>query len=399
MPEAKMHTVVLSARWKPREDFRVGPKDIEGKLTYLGSKVWRDPILQVVEKKIPEIGPSEVLIKVKACGICGSDVHMAQKDEEGYILYPGLTAFPVSLGHEFSGVVAKAGRQAMDKRTGKLFREGDAVCSEEMLWCGRCRPCVDGFPNHCERLQELGFTVDGAFSQYVKVDSRYVWSLEELKGVYREDDIFLAGSLVEPTSVAYNAVIERGGGIRPGDNVVIIGGGPIGLVAIAILKRAGASKVILSEPSTPRRELGRKMGANHTINPLEEDFTQRVLELTGGLGAKLYLEASGLPEKVFPQIERTIWEGKQLNSVVVVVARSAKKIPLSAEVFQVRRASLVGSQGHSGHGIFPQVISLMASGMDVTPLITKRISLDEVPENIILLQTNREECKITAILE
>ena len=394
---AKMKAVALFAEWDPKPDFRPGPKDIEGKLTYLGSKVWRNPVLQVVEKEVPEIGPTEVLIKVKACGICGSDVHMAQKDDEGYILYPGLTAFPVTLGHEFSGVVAKAGKKAIDKHTGKPFKEGDAVCSEEMLWCGSCRPCVDGFPNHCERLQELGFTVDGAFSEYVKVDSRYVWNLEELRGAYKGDDIFLAGSLVEPTSVAYNAVIERGGGIRPGDNVVIIGGGPIGLAATAILKRAGASKVILSEPSKSRAELGRKMGADYTINPLEEDFTQRILELTDNLGAKLYLEASGLPDKIFPEIERTIWEGKELNSVVVVVARSAKKIPLTGEVFQVKRASLVGSQGHSGHGIFPHVISLMASGMDMTSLITKKISLDEVPENILLLQTNREECKITAI--
>ncbi|MCK4419637.1 alcohol dehydrogenase catalytic domain-containing protein [Candidatus Aerophobetes bacterium] len=394
-----MKTVTLSANWEPKSDFKLGPKDIEGKLTYLGSWVWRGPTLQVVEKDVPEIGPTEVLIKIKACGICGSDVHMAQKDEEGYIFYPGLTAFPVSLGHEFSGIVVKAGNKAIDKRTGKPYQEGDAVTSEEMLWCGRCRPCADGYPNHCERLQELGFTVDGAFAEYVKVDSRYVWSLEELKGSYKEADIFLAGSLVEPTSVAYNAVIERGGGIRPGDNVVIIGGGPIGLAAIAVLKRAGAARVILSEPSKSRADLGKKMGVDYIINPLEEDFTQRVLKLTDNLGAKLYLEASGLPDKVFSDIERTIWEGKQLNSVVVVVARSAKKIPLTGEVFQVRRASLVGSQGHSGHGIFPHVISLMASGMDMTPLITKKVSLGEIPENIILLQTNREECKITAILE
>ena len=192
-------------------------------------------------------------------------------------------------------------------------------------------------------------------------------------------------------------MIERGGGIRPGDNVVILGGGPIGLAAIAVLKRAGAANVILSEPSPSRAELGRKMGADHIINPLEENFSQRVLEITNDLGAKLYLEATGLPDKVFPDIERTIWQGKQLNSVVVIVARSPEKIPVTGEVFQVRRASMVGSQGHSGHGTFPHVISLMASGMDMTPLITKRISLDELPENIILLQTNREECKITTI--
>lgn len=394
---AKMKNVVLSAKWDPRRSFKLGPKDIEGKFTYLGSQVWRNPGLEIVEKDIPEISPTEVLIKVKACGICGSDVHMAQSDEKGYIWYPGLTAFPCTLGHEFSGIVAKAGKEAINKRSGKRYTEGEAVTAEEMLWCAACRPCADGYPNHCERLQELGITCDGGFAEYVKVDARYIWSLEELRGSYKDEDIFLAGSLVEPTSVAYNAVIERGGGIRPGDNIVILGGGPIGLAAVAILKRAGAAKVILSEPSRERRERGKIMGADFVINPLEENFTERVLELTQDMGAKLYLEATGLPDKVFPDIEETIWRGKQIDSTVVIVARSAKKIPLTGEVFQVRRASLVGSQGHSGHGTFPRVISSMAAGMDTTPLITKKITLKEVPENIVLLQTDRKECKITAV--
>lgn len=394
-----MKAVSLYADWAPRKGFKLGPKDIEGKLSYLGSQVWKNPTLKIEEKDIPEIAPAEVLIKVKSCGICGSDVHMAQSDEEGYIWYPGLTAFPCTLGHEFSGIVAKAGKDALNKRTGQRYKEGEAVTSEEMLWCGCCRPCADGYPNHCERLQELGFTCDGAFAEYIKVDARYVWSLEELREVYSDENIFLAGSLVEPTSVAYNAVIERGGGIRPGDNVVILGGGPIGLAAVAILKRAGAAKIILSEPSKPRANIGEKMGANYIINPLKENFTEKVLEITEGMGAKLYLEATGLPDKVFPDIEKAIWQGKQINSTVVIVARAAKKIPVTGEVFQVRRASIVGSQGHSGHGTFPRVISSMASGMNMLPLITRKITLKEVPENIIMLQTNREECKITAVLE
>ncbi|MGP3779908.1 zinc-binding dehydrogenase, partial [Halanaerobium saccharolyticum] len=106
---------------------------------------------------------------------------------------------------------------------------------------------------------------------------------------YKGDDLFLAGSLVEPTSVAYNAVIERGGGIRPGDNVVICGGGPIGLAACAILKRHGAARVILSEPAATRAELGRKMGADYVIDPTKVDFAEEVLRLTDGYGASLYL--------------------------------------------------------------------------------------------------------------
>lgn len=122
---------------------------------------------------------------------------------------------------------------------------------------------------------------------------------------------------------------------------------------------------------------------------------KRVLEITGGYGAKLYLEATGIPQIVFPGIERVIWEGRCLNSTVVIVARSDAKIPVAGEVFQVRRASIVGSQGHSGHGTFPRVISAMASGMDMTPLITKKIPLSRLSENLVSLRSDKEECKIT----
>jgi threonine dehydrogenase-like Zn-dependent dehydrogenase len=212
-------------------------------------------------------------------------------------------------------------------------------------------------------------------------------------------DCFLAASLVEPTSVAYNAVIERGGGIRPGDNVVICGGGPVGLAACAILKRAGAARVILSEPSKGRAELGRKLGADYIIDPLKEDFTQRVLEITNGMGAALYLEATGLPTAVYPGIEQAVWEGRTLNSTIVVVARADAKMPVTGEVLQVRRARIIGAQGHSGHGTFPRVIQSMATGMDMLPMITKKIKLDDVPENIVALRTDRSECKITCIMD
>ncbi|MDD5699422.1 MAG: scyllo-inosose 3-dehydrogenase [Victivallaceae bacterium] len=394
-----MEAIVLSAEWSPKPGFKLGSKDVEGKLSYLGSRVWRDPHLSIQDVKTPQIGDDEVLIEVKACGICGSDVHMAQPDADGYIYYPGLTAFPVVLGHEFSGVVVEAGGKAIDKRTGKRYQGGEAVCAEEMFWCSYCRPCADGYPNHCEALQEIGFSVDGAFTKYAVVNARYLWNLESLKKVYAaEEDLFTAGSLVEPASVAYNAVIERGGGIRVGDNVVILGGGPIGAAAAAILRRAGAANVILSETQRERAELGLRMGATHVVNPQKEDFAQRVLEITDGMGADLYLEATGLPHIVFPDIEKAIWEGKALNATVVIVARADAKIPATGEVFQVKRASIVGAQGHSGHGTFPRVISAMAAGMDMTPLCTRKISLRQVPEHIIMLRDDRKECKITALL-
>src|SRR4030066_1207401 len=251
----KMQGVTLVADWDPKPDFKLGAKDIEGRQTYLGSLVWRHPRVEVREYDIPTPGPEQVLLEVKACGICGSDVHMAQAEADGYIFYPGLTGFPSILGHEFSGVVVDAGKNAISQRTNLPFKKGEPVTSEEMLWCGQCKPCADGQPNHCERLDEVGFNVNGAFTKYILVPSRTVWSLESLKERYQGNDIFIAGSLVEPTAVAYNAVIERGGGIRPGDRVVFLGGGPVGRAACAILKRAGASKVIISETQDQRAKM------------------------------------------------------------------------------------------------------------------------------------------------
>jgi len=397
---SKMRGVTLDATWSPKPEFRLGAKDIDGRQTYLGSLVWRDPKLDIREYDIPEPGPEQVLIKVKAVGICGSDVHMAQPKDDGYIYYPGLTGFPCILGHELSGVVVKGGPGALDKVTNKPFKGGELVCAEEMLWCGSCRPCADGLPNHCERLDEIGFNVNGAFADYIVLPARCLWSLEPLRARYKDEkDIFLAGSLVEPTCVAYNAVVQRAGGIKPGDNVVICGSGPVGLAACAIMKRMGAAKVIMSEPEPERGEMAKKLGADYVIDPTKTDFAAEVLRITDGMGAKLYLEATGLPTQVYPGIEQAVWEGRTLNATIVVVARAEAKMAVTGEVLQVRHAQIVGAQGHSGEGTFPRVIESMAGGMDMLPMITKKIKLDEVPENIITLRTDRSNCKITCVMD
>lgn len=169
----------------------------------------------------------------------------------------------------------------------------------------------------------------------------------------------------------------------------------MGIAACAILKRAGASKVIISETQDERAKMALRLGADFHINPLKEDFATRVLEITDGMGADMFMEATGLPQVVYPGIERVIWEGRTINSTVVVTARADAKMPVMGEVLQVRRARIIGAQGHSGHGNFPRVIECMASGMDMTPMSTKKVRLQDLPENIIRLQTDRTECKIT----
>ena len=155
--------------------------------------------------------------------------------------------------------------------------------------------------------------------------------------------------------------------------------------------------MIISEPSKSRREMALALGATHAIDPAAGDVAGAVLDITEGMGVKIILEATGLPSVVWPDIEKIIWEGRQLNATVVLVARADDRIAMNGEVFQVRRANVVGAQGHSGHGIFPNVINCMAAGMDMTPLITKKITLEQTAEHIKLLQTNREQVKITVL--
>lgn len=399
MATETMKALRMYADWEPKPGFKLGAKDIEGRQTYLGSQVWKNPSLKIEEVPVPEPKDNEVVIKVRACGICGTDVHMYQTDDDGYMLYPGLTGFPATIGHELSGEVVAWGPNALFKDTNKPFKGGEKVCAEEMIWCGSCKPCADGYPNHCERLDEIGINIDGGFTKYVVVPDRVIWSLDPLTKAYSEQDVFQLGALIEPSSVAYNAVIERGGGVRPGDNAVILGAGPVGLLAATILKRNGAGQVILSEPSEERARLASQMGVDHVINPIKESMPERVLEITKGMGASLYLEATGLPTQVYPDIETCIWEGRTLNATVVVVARAEAKIPVTGEVLQVRRARIVGAQGHSGHGTFPRVIQSIANGMDVRPIITKTVPLEGVQDMMQELQTDKKHCKVQCVME
>jgi hypothetical protein len=380
-----MKGLVLSAKWEPREGYELSDFEKETGKAITGSSIWRHPKLEIEEVEDPKPGPDEVLIKVKACGICGSDIHFYETDEEDYILYPGLTKFPTIIGHEFSGEVVEVGDEVKD------LKPGDAVTAEEMWWCGYCTPCRNGFPNHCVNLEEMGFTLPGAMAEYIAVEAKYCWKIDSLIERYGEEKGFEAGSLVEPTSVSYNALFERGGGFRPGAYVVVYGAGPIGLAAIALSRAAGASKVIAFEISKVRLELAKEVGADHVFDPREVVPSEVVMELTGGEGADMQVEAAGAPEQTIPEMEKTL----AINGKIVQIGRAAQRVPMYLEAFQVRRSQVYGSQGHSGHGIFPSVIRMMAAGLvDVTPIITSRFNLDRAVE-ALEKATLREDGKIT----
>ena len=382
-----MKGLLLKADWDPRPSYKVSDWEKKTGKAVEGFNVWRNPSLEITEFPTPKPGPGEALIKIHACGVCGSDMHFYETDDDNYILYPGLTKFPSILGHEFSGEIAEIGPGPESEG----FKVGDRVTVEEMVWCGYCRPCRDGYPNHCENLEELGFTIDGAMAEYIVVPIKLCWNVDSIFERYaNEQQAWDVAATIEPTCVAYNTIFERAGGFRPGAYVAIYGAGPIGLAGIQLCKAAGAAKVFSFEISPQRRELAKAVGADHVFNPLEVSPSEVIMELTKGQGTDLSLEAAGAPDKTIPEMEKTM----AINSKVAQVGRAAIKVPMYLETFQVRRGSLFGAQGHSGHGIFPSVIRMMGSGaIDNSKIITSEFPLAQSVD-AIALSTKRADGKI-----
>ena len=379
-----MKGLVLEAQWEPKADYAVSDWEKETGKVITGNSVWRHPQLKIEEKPVPAIKPDEVLLEVQACGVCGSDIHFYETDEQDYILYPGLTKFPAILGHEFSAKVVEVGKDVVD------LQVGDPVTVEEMIWCGRCNPCRNGFPNHCVNLEEIGFTIDGAFANYIAVGAQYCWKVDGILERFGEENGYDVAAMTEPTTVSYNAMFTRAGGFKPGAYVSVFGAGPIGLAAIGLAEASGAGKIVAFEVSPERRELALKIGAEHAFDPREVAAHEVLLELSQGEGFDFHVEAAGVPHIVVPEMEKAL----AINAKIVQIGRAAQKVPMYLETFQVRRSQFFGAQGHSGHANFPSVIRMVASGrLDLSPMITARYKLDNAVDAIARL-TRRQDGKI-----
>ncbi len=393
-----MKAVKLFLDWAPREGYQPGPREVKGKRAQEGNKFWRNPQVKIVQEPLPEIGPTEALIKVKACSICGSDVLMADSDEAGYTRYGYLMSNGVTIGHEFSGEIVAMGEgiEELQRRTGQeIFRIGTPVTAQCVVNCGLCEKCKEGKFDECWLTEERGFSLDGTMAEYAVADLRHIYSLGELREKYPGEELFLAGALIEPLAGVYKALIEVAGGLKPGDSAVVIGGGAIGLSGIALLKTIGASTVILCEFSSQRREIGMALGADYAFDPREENFTEVVLRLTGGVGAKVYFEAAGVATTVYPDIDY-LFKAGEAGSKLVLMGHGEEYATVRTETLIGKYNVIVGSHGHSG--VWRNVIKMVAAGLiDPRKMITRKITLDEVPQWLTTLRTNKEEGKVMIV--
>lgn len=238
--------------------------------------------LRVEETKKPEIGPKDVLIQVKACGVCGTDVHIYEGDKGAAEVTP-----PTILGHEFSGVVAQTGAEVVNCKV------GDRVCIDPNCYCGTCEPCRNGAAHYCENMIGYGTTVNGGFAEYCAVNERQVYLLGE-------NTTFEQGAMAEPVACCLHGIDMCE--IQPGHQVVVIGGGMIGLLMMQLAKLAGAAKVALLEPVENKREVAKKLGADICIDPIKEDV-QAVLKAAGMTWINNVIECVGRPSTIRQAID------------------------------------------------------------------------------------------------
>ncbi len=313
--------------------------------------------LEMVRMEEPAVGPEDVLVRVRACGICGSDVH-------GLDGSTGRRIPPLVMGHEAAGEVVKTGAEVGD------LRPGDRVTFDSTIYCGRCYYCTRGDVNLCDQRQVLGvspgeYRRHGAFAEYVAVPRRIMYRLPEQLS-------YEQAALIEAVSVAVHAVnLTR---FELGASAVVVGSGMIGLLAVQALRAAGCVRVMAVDVEPSRLELAVRLGATDAVNAKEQDAVEAVRERTGGRGADVALECVGATDPV-----RTAIGCVRKGGRVTLVGNIAPNIDLPLQAVVTRQIRVQGSCASNGE--YPAVIDLLASGaIRVEPLISAVAPLAEGPD-------------------
>ncbi len=312
--------------------------------------------LEITELPRPEPGPSEVLVRVAACGICGSDVH-------GYDGSSGRRIPPIVMGHEAAGTVAAVGPDV------KGVAQGDRVTFDSTVYCGECSNCVRGDVNLCDRRQVLGVSCGdyrraGAFAEFVVVPARIVYRLPENLS-------FAEAALLEAVAVAIHAVSLAP--IAPASSALVLGAGTIGLLVQQALRAAGCLPVFVADVDSTRLKLSQELGATATLSSGAE-LPQQIQDLTGGAGVNIVVEAVGISQTITAAIDCVRKGGS-----VVLVGNITPEVTLSLQKVVSRQIRLQGSCASAGE--YPRAIELLGAGaIRVKPLISAIAPLDEGPQ-------------------
>ncbi|MFZ5945711.1 MAG: zinc-dependent alcohol dehydrogenase [Bacillota bacterium] len=321
--------------------------------------------LELVNTEKPAIAADEVLIKVAYGGICGSDIHIYHGNNE-------RVKYPLIACHEFSGEIVEIGKECSSQ-----WEIGDKVVVNPLISCGVCDPCVRGNVHVCKKLGLIGIDIDGAFAEYVKAKPYQLIKVPE--GIPLD-----TAALAEPLAVGIHAVTTSG--LKIGDKVVILGGGPIGLMVAFAAKAAGAGLVVISEVSQFRLEMAKEMGFE-VINAAD-DVKQKVLELTDGVGADIVFEAAAAPA-TSAQMTGLL----RISGTAVMVGVHRDLAGVNLREVNLRELKIIGARVYTQNN-FVTAVKLLPELKELSKVITHRLSFEEHAKAFAAMMDARDSLKI-----
>ncbi|MBS3969409.1 MAG: alcohol dehydrogenase catalytic domain-containing protein [Clostridia bacterium] len=333
--------------------------------------------VKCVDVSLPEINQDEVLIKVKAVGVCGTDLELLSGDMPH--IKNGFTKYPLIPGHEWAGEIVEVGNSV------KSFNIGDRVTGDVSIGCGCCYICRTGRYNLCPNRVVVGSyrNKDGAYAEYLKMPERHLYKLPD--NISYEE-----GALVEPAATSAYAVMKARIGL--GEKVLVIGDGPIGQLAVQCAKIAGATKVINVGSWDEKLEVAKQLGADAALNYKKDDMVAAALELTNGEGVDTVIETSG-NKIAFNQSIKSIRPG---GKIALLSFYSETEISAAINNFIIKDAEMIGIL--ASPNAFKPTLALMETGrINVKPLITHKFPLHQAEEALEMVRS-KKECKIKVLL-
>lgn len=308
----------------------------------------------------------EVLVRVKASGICGTDVHVYEGEVP-------LAKFPVIPGHEFCGVVESLGPGVEEKDVAV----GDRVAIEPNLFCGRCHYCRNAKKHFCENWGAVGLTKSGGFAELCTVPLQAVYKMAPSLS-------FKQGAFFEPVACVLHG-IERSG-VRPGDSVVLQGAGSIGLIYVQVLKAIGVKTVIVSDMDDAKLDVAKRLGASAIVNASTGNLVETVMDITGGVGVEVAIDAAGAPASI-----SSCFDVVQDTGTIVIFGVPPEDTRLPVNLFDVYRRELTIVGSFTNPYTNEQALDVLAAGqVDVGPVVTHEIGLADVEETMLKIRDRKD---------
>jgi threonine 3-dehydrogenase len=322
------------------------------------------PGAEIRQVKIPTVGRTDVLVKVKVASICGTDLHIYEWDRWAQRrIHP-----PLIPGHEFCGEVVACGDEVTS------VKEDDFVSAEMHVACGKCLQCRTGEAHICQNVKIIGVDADGAFAEYVAIPESNIWKLDPAIPLEY-------ASILDPLGNAVHSVLA---GEIAAKTVAITGCGPIGLFAIAVARAVGASQVFAIETNEHRRNIAAQMKADLVLDPTKQDVQSAILERTGGLGADVVLEMAGQPKAI-----RAAFDIVRRGGRISLLGLTSKPISLNfSDDIIFKGITVQGINGRRMYQTWYQMTALLKAGkLDLHPVITDRIAMKDFSNAMERLKT------------